>query len=74
MDGVYAVFLSESDEERDVCVRLGGREEQGVGGVVGEGVGGVGGGVEGESFESEFAGGGEDAGCYFASVWEEGGG
>lgn len=32
-----------------------------------EGVAGVGIGVRGESLEAEFAGGGEDAGCDFAS-------
>jgi hypothetical protein len=50
------MFLRESDEERDVCVRFWGREEESVRAVVGMGVGGVGGGVEGESFEGEFAG------------------
>lgn len=36
-------------------------------GVVVESVAGIGIRVRGESFEAEFAGGGEDAGCYFAS-------
>ena len=36
-------------------------------GVVVVGVAGVGVGVGCEGFEVEFAGGGEDAGCYFAS-------
>jgi hypothetical protein len=66
--GVYAVFLSEVDEERDICVGRWRREEESVGGVVVGGVGGVGGGVESERFEGEFAGGGEDAVGYFASV------
>jgi hypothetical protein len=35
-------------------------------------VGSVGSGVEGESFEGEFAGSGEDAGGDFASVWKKG--
>jgi hypothetical protein len=38
-----------------------------VRGVVVVGVGGVGVGVGCEGFEVEVAGGGEDAGCYFAS-------
>jgi hypothetical protein len=38
-----------------------------VGGVVVVGVGGVGVGVGCESFEVQFASGGQDAGCYFAS-------
>lgn len=36
-------------------------------GVMVVGVGGVGVGVDGKGFEVEVAGGGEDAGCYFAS-------
>lgn len=36
-------------------------------GVVVVGVGGVGVGIDCEGFEVELAGGGEDAGCYFAS-------
>lgn len=38
-----------------------------MGGVVIVGVAGVGVGVDCEGLEVEFAGGGEDAGCYFAS-------
>jgi hypothetical protein len=38
-----------------------------VGCVVIVGVGGVGVGIDGEGFEVEVAGGGEDAGCDFAS-------
>ena len=40
---------------------------QGVCGVVAVGVAGVGVGICCEGFETEFAGGGEDAGCDFAS-------
>ena len=67
MHGVDGVAPRERDEEGDVCVSGWRGEAQGVGGVVGVGVGGVGVGVGCEGFEVEFAGGGEDAGCYFAS-------
>jgi hypothetical protein len=49
--GVYAVFLDEGYEERDVCVRLGRREEESVRAVVVVRMRGVVGGVEGESLE-----------------------
>jgi len=65
--GVDGVFLRERDEERDVCVGGWRGEAQGVGDVVVVGVASVGVGVGCEGFEVEFAGGGEDAGCDFAS-------
>ena len=67
MHGVDGVFLRERDEARDVCVRGCRGEAQGVRGVVVVGVAGVGVGICCEGFETEFAGGGEDAGCDFAS-------
>ena len=63
--GVDVVFPRQVDEQSDVRVGGGRGQAQGVGRVVG--VGEVGVGVGGEGFEVKFAGGGEDAGCYFAS-------
>ena len=67
MHSVDGVFLRERYEEWDVRIRGWREQAQGVRGVVVVGVAGVSVGVGNEGFEAEFAGGGEDAGCNFAS-------
>lgn len=65
MDGVDGVPFRQVHEERDVGVGGGRGQAEGVGCVVDVSVVVVG--VGGEGLEVEFAGGGEDAGGYFAS-------